>query len=88
MELRKNILRYFSDFNCKVTIVPCKTGAEDILKLKPSGIFLSNGPGDPAGNREICNTDYSKINQKKLPFLEFVWVYQILALHLVLRQQK
>ena len=45
--LKKNILRYFSDFNCKVTIVSCKTSSE-ILKLKPNGIFLSNGPGDPA----------------------------------------
>ena len=38
MEL-KNILRYFSDFNCKVTIVPCKTSSKDILKLNPNGIF-------------------------------------------------
>ena len=48
MELKKNILRYFSDFNCKVTIVSCKTSAQKILNLKPNGIFLSNGPGDPA----------------------------------------
>ena len=46
--IKKNILRYFSDFNCKVTIVTCKSSAKDILKLKPNGIFLSNGPGDPA----------------------------------------
>ena len=50
MELRKNILRYFSDLNCKVTVVSCKTSAKDILKLKPNGIFLSNGPGDPCSN--------------------------------------
>ena len=46
--IKKNILRYFSDFNCKVTIVSCKTPAKKILTLKPRGIFLSNGPGDPA----------------------------------------
>ena len=46
--IKKNILRYFSDFNCKVTIVSCKANAKDILKMKPNGIFLSNGPGDPA----------------------------------------
>ena len=46
--IKKNILRYFSDFNCKVTVVSCKTSAEKILSLKPNGIFLSNGPGDPA----------------------------------------
>ena len=46
--IKKNILRYFSDFNCHVTVVSCKTSATDILKLKPHGVFLSNGPGDPA----------------------------------------
>jgi len=46
--IKKIILRYFSDLNCKVTVVSCKTTAKDILKLKPNGIFLSNGPGDPA----------------------------------------
>ena len=46
--IKKNILRYFSDFNCKVTVVSCKTSAQKILALKPNGIFLSNGPGDPA----------------------------------------
>ena len=46
--IKKNILRYFSNFNCKVTIVSCKTSASDILKLNPNGVFLSNGPGDPA----------------------------------------
>ena len=39
--IKKNILRYFSDFNCKVTVVPCKTSAERILALKPNGVFLS-----------------------------------------------
>ena len=37
--IKKNILRYFSDFNCWVTVVPCKTSAESILKLKPNGVF-------------------------------------------------
>ena len=46
--VKTNILRYFSDFNCKVTVVHCKTAAKEILKLKPDGVFLSNGPGDPA----------------------------------------
>ena len=46
--IKKNILRYFSDFKCEVDIVSCKTSAEKILKMKPDGVFLSNGPGDPA----------------------------------------
>ena len=52
--IKKNILRYFSDFNCKVNIVSCKTNAEKILKLKPDGIFLSNGPGDPAATGKFA----------------------------------
>ena len=43
--IKKNILRYFSDFNCKVTVVSCKTSAHKILALKPNGIFLSNEIG-------------------------------------------
>ena len=56
--IKKNILRYFSDFNCKVTVVSCKTNAQKILALKPNGIFLSNGPGDPAATGKICNRNY------------------------------
>ena len=37
--IKKNILRYFSDFNCKVTIVSCKTTANEIMKLNPNGVF-------------------------------------------------
>ena len=65
--IKKNILRYFSDFNCKVTIVPCKTGAKDILKLKPNGIFLSNGPGDPAATGKYAIPTIQELIKKKLP---------------------
>ena len=51
--IKKNILRYFSDFKCKVTVVSCKTSSEKILNLKPNGIFLSNGPGDPVNYNHI-----------------------------------
>jgi carbamoyl-phosphate synthase small subunit len=46
--IKKNILRYFSNFDCEVIVVPCKLSADEIIKIKPDGIFLSNGPGDPA----------------------------------------
>lgn len=46
--VKRNILRLLADAGCKVTVVPAKTSAEDILALKPDGVFLSNGPGDPA----------------------------------------
>jgi len=45
--IKQNILRLLFDHGCDVTVVPAKTGAEDALALKPDGIFLSNGPGDP-----------------------------------------
>ncbi len=45
--IKQNILRLLVDYGCDVTVVPAKTSAEDILALKPNGVFLSNGPGDP-----------------------------------------
>ncbi len=45
--IKQNILRLLVDHNCDVTVVPAKTSAEDVLALEPSGVFLSNGPGDP-----------------------------------------
>jgi carbamoyl-phosphate synthase small subunit len=45
--IKQNILRLLVDHNCDVTVVPAKTSAEDVLALKPDGVFLSNGPGDP-----------------------------------------
>src|SRR6201982_2255740 len=46
--IKRNILRLLAGTGCKVTVVPAQTSAEDILALKPDGVFLSNGPGDPA----------------------------------------
>ncbi len=45
--IKRNILRLLVDRGCHVTLVPCETPAEDAFELKPDGIFLSNGPGDP-----------------------------------------
>jgi carbamoyl-phosphate synthase small subunit len=45
--IKQNILRLLVDHNCDVTVVPAKTSAEDVLAMKPNGVFLSNGPGDP-----------------------------------------
>ena len=46
--VKRNILRLLASQGCKVTVVPAATSAEDIMALKPDGVFLSNGPGDPA----------------------------------------
>jgi len=45
--IKQNILRLLVDHGCDVTVVPAKTSAEDVLSLKPDGVFVSNGPGDP-----------------------------------------
>lgn len=62
--VKRNILRMLAQRNCKVTVVPAQTSAADVLALKPDGIFLSNGPGDPepcdyaiTAIKEILNTD-------------------------------
>ena len=80
--IKKNILRYFSDFNCKVTVVSCKTDAEKILKLKPDGIFLSNGPGDPAATGKYAIKVIKKLISKDLPLFGICLGHQILALSL------
>ena len=86
--VKKNILRYFSDFNCKVTVVPCKTTAEDILKLKPHGIFLSNGPGDPAATGKYAIQIVQKLIKKNLPIFGICLGHQILALALGAKTKK
>jgi carbamoyl-phosphate synthase small subunit len=45
--IKQNILRRLVDVGCHVTVVPAKTSAADVMELKPDGVFLSNGPGDP-----------------------------------------
>ena len=46
--IKRNILRLFAEHECRVTVVPAETSAEEVLRLEPDGVFLSNGPGDPA----------------------------------------
>jgi len=46
--IKLNILRRLADHGCRVTVVPARTSASEVLALKPDGVFLSNGPGDPA----------------------------------------
>ena len=80
--IKKNILRYFSDFNCKVTVVPCKTSAENILALRPNGVFLSNGPGDPAATGKYAIQIIQNLIEKKMPLFGICLGHQILALSL------
>ena len=86
--IKKNILRYFSNFNCKVTIVSCKTSAQEILKLKPSGVFLSNGPGDPAATGKYAINIIKELIKKNLPIFGICLGHQILALALGAKTKK
>ena len=58
--IKENILRLLVDHGCAVTVVPARTSAADVLALKPDGVFLSNGPGDPEP------VDYAVENIRKL----------------------
>ena len=86
--IKKNILRYFSDFNCKVTVVSCKANAKEILKLKPHGIFLSNGPGDPAATGRYAIGTIKELIRKEIPIFGICLGHQILALTLGAKTKK
>jgi carbamoyl-phosphate synthase small subunit len=86
--IKKNILRYFSDFNCKVTVVHCKTSAEVILKLNPDGIFLSNGPGDPAATGKYAISIIKKLIKNNIPIFGICLGHQLLALTLGAKSKK
>ena len=86
--IKKNILRYFSDFKCEVNIVSCKTSASKILEMKPDGIFLSNGPGDPAATGKYAIEIIKILIKKQLPIFGICLGHQILALALGAKTKK
>ena len=77
--IKKNILRMLVDRGCHVTVVPAQTSADDVIAMKPDGVFLSNGPGDP----EPCDYAISAIQsilEKKLPTFGICLGHQLLGL--------
>ena len=77
--IKRNILRLLSDLDCRMTVVPATTTAEEALSLGPDGIFLSNGPGDP----EPCDYAISAIEElltADLPVFGICLGHQLLAL--------
>ena len=77
--VKYNILRMLAERGCKITVVPAKTPAADVLALNPDGIFLSNGPGDP----EACDYAISAIQQlleSKKPIFGICLGHQLLGL--------
>jgi carbamoyl-phosphate synthase small subunit len=78
--LKRNILRCLASAGCKVTVVPAKTSAEDILERKPDGVFLSNGPGDPAATGEYAVPEIKKLISSGLPLFGICLGHQMLGL--------
>ena len=86
--IKKNILRYFSNYNCEVIVVPCKYSSDQILNLKPQGIFLSNGPGDPAATGKYSVKIIQELIKKNLPVFGICLGHQLLALALNAKTKK
>ncbi|MFK7887607.1 MAG: glutamine-hydrolyzing carbamoyl-phosphate synthase small subunit [Gammaproteobacteria bacterium] len=85
--VKHNILRLLVQHGCRVTVVPATTSADDILALKPDGVFLSNGPGDP----EPCDYAISAIKsllERNVPLFGICLGHQLLALACGARTQK
>lgn len=79
--VKRNILRRLASHNCRVIVVPANTSPEEILKYNPDGIFLSNGPGDPATVTEGIETTKALLKSQK-PVFGICMGHQILGLSL------
>ena len=86
--VKRNILRLLAGLGAKVTVVPARTSAEDILALKPDGVFLSNGPGDPAATGKYAVPVIQKLLQADIPIFGICLGHQILAIALGGKTQK
>jgi carbamoyl-phosphate synthase small subunit len=78
--IKSNILRLLADAGCAVTVVPATTSAADILALNPDGVFLSNGPGDPAATGAYAVPVIQALIAQKIPTFGICLGHQILAL--------
>ena len=79
---KRNILRCLAQAGCRVTVVPATATAEDILAHKPDGVFLSNGPGDPAATGEYAVPAIQGVLAKGVPVFGICLGHQLLALAL------
>jgi len=86
--VKRNILRLFAGLDCKVTVVPAQTSAEDILALKPDGVFLSNGPGDPAATGEYAVPVIQNLINSDLPIFGICLGHQMLGLAVGAKTEK
>lgn len=80
--IKENILRCLAAAGCRVTVVPCTTPANDILALEPDGVFLSNGPGDPAATGAYAVPVIRDLLKTNKPLFGICLGHQLLALAL------
>jgi len=78
--IKRNILRLLAANGCKVTVVPATTSADDIMALKPDGVFLSNGPGDPAATGEYAVPVIRQIIDSGMPTFGICLGHQMLGI--------
>ena len=86
--VKRNILRLLAAAGCKVTVVPATTDAESILAMKPDGVFLSNGPGDPAETGKYSVPVIRQLLDKKVPTFGICLGHQMMALAVGAKTQK
>jgi carbamoyl-phosphate synthase small subunit len=80
--IKRNILRLLADQGCRVTVVPATATAEDILGHRPDGVFLSNGPGDPAATGEYAVPAIRGVVEAGLPVFGICLGHQMLGIAL------
>ena len=85
---KRNILRMLAEHGCRVTVVPATATAEDILRHQPDGIFLSNGPGDPAATGDYAVPVLRELIDSGKPIFGICLGHQMLALALGGRTRK
>ena len=85
---KRNILRDLAHLGCKVTVVPANATAEDVLGHKPDGVFLSNGPGDPAATGKYAVPMIKSVLETGTPIFGICLGHQMLALALGAKTEK
>ena len=85
---KRNILRCLAGVGARVTVAPANTGAEEILAHKPDGIFLANGPGDPAATGVYAVPTIKKLLASEIPLFGICLGHQLLAIALGGRTKK
>jgi carbamoyl-phosphate synthase small subunit len=86
--IKRNILRNLTQVGCNVTVVPAKTNVDEILSMNPDGVFLSNGPGDPAETAKYAESTIKKLVDSDTPVFGICLGHQLLATALGAKTKK